>query len=37
MKGCEMGMKSYKEHFSIDSILFNFVSHSGIENSCQLP
>lgn len=21
MKGCEMGMKSYQEHFSIDSIL----------------
>lgn len=32
MKDCEMGLKSYKEHFSIESILFTFIS---IESSQQ--
>lgn len=32
MKDCELGIKSSKEHFSIESILFSFIS---IESSQQ--
>lgn len=28
-----MGMNIYKEHFSINSILFNLIPHSGIKDS----
>lgn len=36
IKDCEMDIRSYKKHFSIESILFNLIPNSSIANSCQL-